>query len=43
MLVKGQKADVTKTNPNLAQVTVQLSWTTNTNIEFDASAFLLGL
>ncbi|PGY09676.1 TerD family protein [Bacillus sp. AFS031507] len=40
-VVKGQKADVTKTNPHLAKVIVELSWNTSANIDIDASAFLL--
>ncbi|WP_066073071.1 TerD family protein [Neobacillus soli] len=40
-LVKGQKADVTKTNPHVTKVNVELGWNTAATIELDASAFLL--
>jgi tellurite resistance protein TerA len=40
-VVKGQKADVTKTNPDLTKVNVELSWGTSAAIDIDASAFLL--
>jgi tellurite resistance protein TerA len=40
-LIKGQKADVTKTNPHVTKVNVELGWNTTANIDLDASAFLL--
>jgi tellurium resistance protein TerD len=46
-LQKGQKVDLTKTNPGLTKVTVGLGWDTNKydggkDFDLDASAFLLG-
>lgn len=46
-LKKGQKIDLTKTNPNLTQIMVGLGWDTNkydgqAAFDLDASAFLLG-
>ena len=40
-LVKGQKVDVTKTNPHLAKLTVELGWQVGAAVELDASVFLL--
>ncbi|OOB75472.1 chemical-damaging agent resistance protein C [Clostridium haemolyticum] len=45
-LSKGQKVDLTKTNPGLAKVVVGLGWDTNkydgaNNFDLDAAAFLL--
>ncbi|WP_445506865.1 TerD family protein [Niallia sp. 03190] len=45
MLSKGQKVDLTKTNPGLSNVIVGLGWDINhhgANYDLDASAFLLG-
>lgn len=46
-LSKGQKVDLTKTNPNLKEIIVGLGWASNpavssTNFDLDASAFLIG-
>ena len=46
-LKKGQKVDLTKTNPGLTKIMVGLGWDTNkydggANFDLDASAFLLG-
>lgn len=46
-LRKGQKVDLTKTNPGLAKIMVGLGWDTNRydggfDFDLDASAFLLG-
>jgi tellurite resistance protein TerA len=41
-LVKGQKTDVTKTNPGLSQIGIGLGWNSPANIDLDTSAFLLG-
>ncbi|HOV27329.1 MAG TPA: TerD family protein [Pseudobacteroides sp.] len=46
-LVKGQKIDLTKTNPGLTKVIIGLGWDTNrysggSDFDLDASAFLLG-
>jgi tellurite resistance protein TerA len=41
-LVKGQKADLTKTNPSLQKVIIGMGWkSSNTSIKVDFSAFLL--
>ncbi|MNI29275.1 General stress protein 16U [compost metagenome] len=40
-VVKGQKADLTKTNPGLSEVVVGLGWKGPAHIEIDTSAFLL--
>ncbi len=42
IVVKGQKIDLTKTNPELNSVFVELGWQSPAVIELDASAFLLG-
>ena len=46
-LSKGQKVDLTKSNPNLKEIIVGLGWTSNpaassNNFDLDASAFLIG-
>ena len=46
-LKKGQKVDLTKTNPGLKSITVGLGWDVNqydsgTDFDLDASAFMLG-
>lgn len=46
-LVKGQKIDLTKTNPGLKKVIIGLGWDTNkysggADFDLDASAFLIG-
>jgi tellurium resistance protein TerD len=46
-LAKGQKVDLTKTNPGLTQIKVGLGWDTNKydggfDFDLDAAAFLLG-
>ncbi|MDP4181385.1 MAG: TerD family protein [Bacillota bacterium] len=46
-LVKGQKIDLTKTNPGLTKTIIGLGWDTNkysggSDFDLDASAFLLG-
>lgn len=41
-VVKGQKADLTKTNPGLTQVNVGIGWEAPATLELDTSAFLLG-
>ena len=46
-LSKGQKVDLTKTNPGLTKVIVGLGWDTNKydggkDFDFDSSVFLLG-
>ena len=46
-LQKGQKIDLTKTNPGLSKITVGLGWDVNkydggSEFDLDASAFLLG-
>ena len=46
-LKKGQKVDLTKTNPGLSKITVGLGWDVNrydggSDFDLDASAFLLG-
>lgn len=46
-LKKGQKVDLTKTNPGLKKVIVGLGWDTNkydggNDFDLDAAAFLLG-
>ncbi|GED71967.1 tellurium resistance protein TerA [Brevibacillus reuszeri] len=40
--IKGQKIDVTKTNPGLSKTTIELSWASNNGHDLDASAFLVG-
>ena len=46
-LSKGQKVDLTKSNPNLKEIIVGLGWASNPaassyNFDLDASAFLIG-
>ena len=44
-LSKGQKIDLSKTNPNLSNILIGLGWSVNNygaNFDLDASAFLLG-
>ena len=46
-LAKGQKIDLTKTNPGLSKILIGLGWDTNkydggNDFDLDASAFLLG-
>ncbi|MCX7749542.1 MAG: TerD domain-containing protein [Clostridia bacterium] len=44
LLIKGQKADLTKSNPGLEKITIGLGWLltdTSQNLEVDASVFLL--
>ncbi|TGE31637.1 tellurium resistance protein TerD [Desulfosporosinus sp. Sb-LF] len=46
-LSKGQKVDLTKSNPNLKEIIVGLGWSSNPsassyNFDLDASAFLIG-
>ena len=41
-LRKGQKADLTKNNPNLKDILVTVDWQADSSIEIDTSAFLLG-
>ena len=38
---RGQKADLTKNNPNLKNIVVKLSWQSGENFDLDAAAFLL--
>ncbi|MWV45733.1 tellurium resistance protein TerA [Paenibacillus sp. HJL G12] len=40
-LVKGQKADLTKTNPTLGRIIVGMGWRSPENVEIDFSAFML--
>lgn len=40
-VVKGQKADLTKGNPGLDQMVVEIAWQAPSSMEIDASAFLL--
>lgn len=39
--IKGQKIDVTKSNPGLSKITIELSWASNNGLDLDASAFLV--
>lgn len=41
-VVKGQKADLTKGNPGLRNITVEIGWKAPSSMDIDASAFLLG-
>lgn len=41
-VVKGQKADLTKGNPGLRSIIVEIGWQAPSSMEIDASAFLLG-
>ncbi|MEW4372031.1 TerD family protein [Paenibacillus kandeliae] len=40
-IVRGQKTDITKTNPGMSQFTVLLGWQASAGLELDTSAFLL--
>jgi len=40
--VKGQKLDLTKSNPGLTRLSVGIGWTSSQEVELDISAFLLG-
>ncbi|QSF45440.1 TerD family protein [Paenibacillus tianjinensis] len=40
--VKGQKIDLTRGNPGLKSLTVEIGWRAPASMEIDASAFLLG-
>jgi tellurite resistance protein TerA len=42
VVVKGQKADLTKANPGLTVLTIGIGWESASSIELDTSAFLLG-
>jgi tellurite resistance protein TerA len=42
MVIKGQKADVTRLFPGISKLTVGLGWIEPSGMEVDASAFLLG-
>ncbi|WP_379128234.1 TerD family protein [Paenibacillus sp. sgz500958] len=41
-VVKGQKVDLTKTNPGLRELIVEIGWQAAPIMEIDSSAFLLG-
>ena len=41
-LKQGQKVDLTKNNPQLKKILVNLGWNTDANFDLDSSAFLLG-
>lgn len=41
-IVKGQKADVTKTNPGLTKIGIGIGWNAPASHDLDTSAFLLG-
>lgn len=41
-IIRGQKADLTKTNPGLDRVVVGMGWQASPGVELDFSAFLLG-
>ncbi|MDD9271223.1 TerD family protein [Paenibacillus sp. GCM10023248] len=41
-VVKGQKADVTKTNPGLTKIGIGIGWNAPASHDLDTSAFLLG-
>ena len=40
-LKKGQKIDLTKTNPGLSHLTINMNWQADSSIELDTSAFML--
>lgn len=42
IVVKGQKVDLTKTNPGLSHVNIGIGWESSAALELDTSAFLLG-
>lgn len=41
-IIRGQKADLTKTNPGLDRIVVGMGWQASPGVELDFSAFLLG-
>ncbi|UKS27418.1 TerD domain-containing protein [Paenibacillus sp. HWE-109] len=41
-LIKGQKADLTKTNPGLSTIGIGIGWQAPAHVDLDTSAFLLG-
>ncbi|KHL94992.1 tellurium resistance protein TerA [Paenibacillus sp. IHB B 3415] len=41
-VVKGQKADLTKGNPGIRNIIVEIGWKAPSSMDIDASAFLLG-
>ncbi|ASA25277.1 TerD family protein [Paenibacillus donghaensis] len=41
-VVKGQKADLTKGNPGLSELVIEIAWQSPAALEIDTSAFLLG-
>ncbi|MBR1396273.1 MAG: TerD domain-containing protein [Selenomonadaceae bacterium] len=41
-LKKGQKFDLTKTNPNLKRLLIGLGWSSGQGVDLDTAAFLLG-
>jgi tellurite resistance protein TerA len=41
-IVKGQKADLTKGDPGLNHLTIEIGWQSPSSLEIDTSAFLLG-
>lgn len=41
-LIKGQKIDLTKTNPDLNIISIGLDWKAPNNMDIDVSAFLVG-
>ncbi|GGN98936.1 TerD family protein [Saccharibacillus kuerlensis] len=41
-MIRGQKADLTKTNPGLDRIGVGMGWQASSGIDIDFSAFLLG-
>ncbi|WP_239617786.1 TerD family protein [Cohnella mopanensis] len=40
-IIKGQKADITKTNPSLSRVIVGMGWNTSPGVDVDFSVFVL--
>ncbi len=42
-VVKGQKVDLTKGNPGINHLTVEIGWKSPATLEIDTSAFLLGV
>lgn len=41
-VVKGQKVDLTKGNPGLSELLIEMAWQAPSSLEIDTSAFLLG-
>lgn len=41
-IIRGQKADLTKTNPGLDRIVVGMGWQASPGVDIDFSAFLLG-